>query len=101
MNLQILMLIYALTVKPMYDKLSQFYFLLNELCIYWCASLTFSFTDYTYIDVKKYDIGQLWIGLIITTLILNGGNLVFTVVYRAKIVVEHWLEVRKKQRVVK
>lgn len=41
----------------MFDRLANVFLLINELTIYLVAGLTYSFTDYTSDDVKKYQIG--------------------------------------------
>ena len=90
------MLIYVTVDKPMYDKFSQIMLFINEIMIYCCAILTFSFTDATYIDIVKYELGDYWIAVIVITLILDFLALAFTVVWQTKKTAEHWLEYRRK-----
>ena len=75
------MLVFVMTDKPMYDKFSQIMLLINECMIYSCAILTFSFTDATYIDIVKYELGGYWIAVIVITLVLDFLAVAFTVVW--------------------
>lgn len=74
-------MIYVVTVRPMYDRVAQILLFVNEAMIYFCATLTFSFTDATYIDIKKYELGPYWIAVIVITLTLDLAALAVTVVY--------------------
>lgn len=48
------MLLYIITTKPMFDRLGNAFLMINEFVIYFTASLTYAFTDYTSNDVDKY-----------------------------------------------
>jgi len=90
------MLMYVYLIKPMFGKLSEFFNILNEFSIYFCALFAFVLTDYTYIDVEKYNLAQFWIAAVITTVLLNFLNLFFTVGYRSKKLLENYLERRRR-----
>jgi len=75
----------------MYDRLSQLLLVLNEITIYACTLIAFSLTDFTYDSIKKYEIGKLWIGIILGTIISDILNLTWTIIWHTKHVLEVYI----------
>ena len=85
------------TARPMYSVWSGFFCLLNEWAIYMLTLLTFLFTDFVHIDTKKYELGQIWIYIVSTVILLDFFNLFISGLYQTKLFLESWIEYRKRK----
>ena len=90
---------YVISVRPMYGKVSQFLLLVNEIMIYCAATLTFSFTDATYIAIKKYYIGPYWISIIMVALVIDFSALVVGILYTSGKLANNYLSRRRRFKV--
>jgi hypothetical protein len=92
-------MVYCINVRPMYNKVSQFLLLVNEIMIYFAATLTFSFTDATYIAIKKYSIGPYWISIIVIALVIDFTALVGGTLYSSGKLANNYLQRRQRFKV--
>ena len=91
-HLQLAMLIYILLNRPMYWSVSQSVLIFNEISLHVCICLACVFTDFTYIDVQRYDAGPVWITVVLITFFFDVCTLIFVIGYRSKLLAEHWIE---------
>lgn len=67
--------------------------------IYCAATLTFSFTDATYIAIKKYSIGPYWISIIVIALVIDFTALVVGTLYSSGKLANNYIQRRQRFRV--
>ena len=73
--------------------------LINEMALYVCTCLTCVFTDFTYIDVQRYDVGPVWISIVLITFTFDVGVLIFVIGYRSKLLAENWIERCRRDKI--
>lgn len=97
LQVQVFFMVYMVIVRPNYSKWSGLFGHLNEWTVYLFTLLTFLFTDFVYIDTKKYELGQILIYTLSIVIVIDTINLFVTGLYQTKLFLEHWLDYRRRK----
>jgi hypothetical protein len=95
---QFAFIMYINEIKPLRDPIANAISTINEYALYFILMMTYMFTNYTTVDIAKYEFGRPWIFIVVLVICIDLINLVLSLLLHTRNVLDHWIEVKEKKR---